>query len=239
MKTLKQTASLAAAMLIALTGTAQATPIEVTVTADNVYGIYTGTGTAASTFVGADNAWPSAETYNFNLPDDNFIYVVSYTDDAVAQGFLAQFTNHSNGNVFYSSDPQWEVTATGINKNTADPQPTLAELSTQIQLANAGTNPANGWVAPTVGPVNGATPWGPVAGISSAAHWTWYDSHKDTRTSTSYPVPFAGFNHDEYLIFRIAVAATPITPSVPEPESVALALVGLGLCGAVARKRLG
>ena len=203
--------------------TAADIPINVTVTADNVYGIYTGTLTGASQFVNADNSWPTAETYNFNLPANNYIYVVSYSDDVVAQGFLAQFTNQDTNHRFYSSDPQWQVTATGINKGTNDSQPTVTDLTSQILLANAGTNSSGGWVSTSVGPQNlNALPWGTIANIDAAAHWTWYDSGKDTRSNTAYPIPFDGFNHDEYLIFRIPVNASP----VPEPSSAFLLMLG-------------
>ncbi|MFO0846129.1 MAG: PEP-CTERM sorting domain-containing protein [Gemmataceae bacterium] len=216
------------AVWLASFSTAQAGLFKVDVTCDNVYAIYTGTQTAATAFIATNNDWPGAETYNFNLPGNSYIYVACYTDDAVAQGFLAQFTNLDTGYRFYSSDPQWQVTATGINKGTNDPAPTLADLTTQIGLANAGSNPSLGWVSTTVGPANqSAYPWGTIAGIDAAARWTWYDSGKDGRTGQP-AVPFLGFNHDEYLIFRIPVAAEP-TPAVPEPGS--LALLGLGTLG--------
>jgi hypothetical protein len=218
-------------MLFSVAAMAQNTSIQVTVTADNTYAIYTGTDTAANTFQGSDNHWEQAETYNFNLPSDNFIYVVTYSDLQSVQGFLAQFTNQTNNSVFYSDDSQWQVTATGIGPNSQPP--TLENLTDEIQKANAGQNASLGWVAPTLGPNNGAfAPWKLIQGIDTAARWTWYNSQLDTSSGNAYQQPpFSGFNHDEYLIFRIAVSA------VPEPESLALAVLGLGLCGVAARKR--
>jgi hypothetical protein len=221
---------LPALILFALAVPASAVPINVAVTADNVFAIYTGSETAAEVSVAADNDWTSTATFSFNLPSDDYIYVAAWSDDLVAQAFLAQFTNTSTGYRFYSSDPQWQVTATGVDKDKigsdyTEDVPTLAELTAQILLANAGTNPSGGWVDTTVGPANGASPWGLRPLIDAEAHWSWYDSGGDPAAGAPFT---SGFDHDEFLIFRIAVAATPTVP-VPEPTS--LALLGLGLAG--------
>ncbi|HYO80525.1 MAG TPA: PEP-CTERM sorting domain-containing protein, partial [Bryobacteraceae bacterium] len=129
---------------------------------------------------------------------------------------------------FYSNDPQWQVTATGLGSaapytgDAAD----LTLLSQEIVKANAGTNPSNGWVGFTAGPVNGGGPWATRPGIDAAARWVWYSSNGDPDPTTP------GANHDEWLAFRISVAATP-TEAVPEPGTfmvvgLALASVGLG-----------
>lgn len=207
---------------------ANAIPFEVDVTVDNSYALYYGTETQATTFVGSDNNWTNTETYNFDLPTNNFIYVVTQSDLAVAQGFLAQFTNLTNNDRFYSNDSQWQVTATGrfgFAPYTASASD-FAELTSQLLLANANNNPSGGWVATTAGDANGASPWWSRPNIDAAARWSWYNS--DNRANPT----IGGFNHDEYLIFRISVGAT----SVPEPS--AILLFGLGLLGlSFARKR--
>ena len=95
----------------------------------------------------------------------------------------------------------------------------LTLLTNEILDANAGLNPSGvpnvtSWVGTTVGPVNGAAPWGTIPIIDSAAHWVWYSSNGDPDPTTP------GFNHDEWLVFSLA--ATP----VPEPST--LPLIGLG-----------
>ena len=208
---------------------ANAIPFSVDITVDNSYALFYGTETQATNFVGSNGDWPSVEHYTFDLPTSNFIYVVTQSDLQVAQGFLAQFTNLTTNERFYSNDSQWQVTATGnyghapYTNSAAD----FAELTSQLALANAGTNPSNGWTHTTAGAANGAAPWGYLSAIDSAARWSWYDSKQDGSDPTN-----PGFNHDEYLVFRISVGAT----SVPEPS--AFILLGFGLLGlGVMRKR--
>lgn len=113
----------------------------------------------------------------------------------------------------------------------------LALLSGEIVDANGGGNPSGSWVNLTAGPANGSTPWGAISGIDAAARWVWYSSNGDPDPTSP------GFNHNEWLVFRVAVAATPdvpvpVVPGIPEPGTAALMLLGLLGLGAAARKRL-
>jgi len=219
---------LGAASLFAATA-AGASTIQVTITVDNSYALFYGSQTAASNFVGSDFSWPSAETYHFDLDSTKYLYVVTASDLSVAQGFLGQFENLDTGFKFYSSDPQWQVTATGLGPNApyTGSLSDLDLLTQQIATANSGANPSHGWTALTAGPTNGAAPWGAIAGIDAAAHWVWYSSNGDPDPTSP------GFDHDEWLIFRIPIAAAPI----PEPASGVLLLLGLAAIGARAHKR--
>jgi len=216
-------------LLAAMSLPAQAIPIKVNITIDNSYALFYGNQTAATNFVGSDFNWPTTETYNFNLPSNQYLYVVTASDLSVAQGFLGQFENLDTGYKFYSSDPQWTVMATGLGSAApySGSATDLALLTQEILDANGGGNPSNGWVAPTAGPVNGAAPWGLRPNIDVAANWVWYSSNGDLDPTTP------GFNHDEWLVFRIPVAATP----VPEPSMLGLLAIGTVGFGFMMRRR--
>jgi hypothetical protein len=198
----------------------------VTMTADNAYAIYLGDSVSATSLVGnatnltAGDIW-IPESYTLTAPNLSYIYIAAWSDDAVIQGLLADFNNITLGASVLSGSSPWEVTATGINLGSASPPPSLAALTTEILNANAATNPSLGWVIPTASPltngaggIHGVT----IAGVDSAARWMWYDNGLDTSVGTP-PPPFLGFNHDEYLIYRIPVTA-------PEPATATMTLLG-------------
>lgn len=235
----------ACAMTLAACLPVQAAPFNVSITVDNSYALFTGTLTAATNFVGSDGSWPSVETYNFDLPTNAYIYVVTASDQNVAQGFLGQFRNATTGVSFYSSDPAWQVMATGLGSGSApysDSTANLALLSQEIQDANAGGNASSGWVGLTAGGSNGAGPWGSMGGIDSAARWTWYAGGNCNKTNPTQ----GGCDAGEWLVFRIAVAATPDNPvpnpSGPQPSPVplpgSLGLLALGVLAAFAQRPL-
>jgi hypothetical protein len=196
-----------------ITAPAQAVNISVKITVDNSYALFYGTNTAATTFVGSDFYWPSVETYNFNLPANHYLYVVTASDLSVAQGFLGQFENLDDNYKFYSNDPQWQVMATGLGSNApyTGSAADLALLTQEIIDANGGGNASNGWVATVQGPNNGSGVWGgPLGGIDTEARWVWHSANGDPDPTSP------GFDHDEWLVFRIALAASPNDPN-PDP----------------------
>lgn len=215
---LRKSLMIAPAALLALAAAAPAAPISGHVTADNHYGLYTGDQAGAVVnFWGANESgssgaggynWSQAEAYSFESADP-IIYIAAWSDDNIAQGLLASLS--VNGHPLLSGQSVWEVFSTGQDLDDGAPPPTAAALGAQIAIANVA-----GWSPVAVGGLNGAAPWGSVAGVSGAARWMWYQGN------VAGDVFNPGVNAGEYLIFRTRV--------VPEPSALALlALGGLAL----------
>ncbi|MEW6250105.1 MAG: hypothetical protein AB1716_05630 [Planctomycetota bacterium] len=217
--------------LLMLGSAAQADNWTMTMTVDNEYDVYFGTNMVTNLHAGGDNNWFTVETWNAtNVAPTDFLYVATASDHSVAQGFLGTFTNTTTNTVVYTGAPAWEVFPAGkylqqINSNwpptwPASQQPTQSEVDQAIAFATSG----NHWISTSqLAGWNNAGhpgPWGHnLPGIAGTAMWIWHDS--GTYTSGSYPAPYGGWNHDEFLVFRIPGIA-------PEPGALALlALAGL------------
>lgn len=182
---------------------------------DNSYAVYQGDKNKVDTLLlQAGNTLASqifqGEDVEFQAEANHYLYLIAWSDDSVYQGLIGTF---SGSQVINTGDPRWKVLPTKSNKTT-NQFPTKEEINNFIQLA-ADTD----WVNPFVGSKNVVTghPYqAVVSNIPSEANWTWHDSGKDSRAK--YPdspyVPFAGHNHDEFLIFRI-----PIIEMAPEMNS--------------------
>lgn len=226
----------AAILLLAATVAPAQQNFDVTMTTDNAYAIYYGDDVSATAQLGwaenltAGDIW-STESYSLTVPDSSWIYIAAWSDDKVKQGVLADFTNLTIGGQVLSGNSPWQVAATGIDLDNGASPPSLLSMSTQIVAANAGTNPSLGWVTPTASPLrnaDGGIHSVVISGIDDDAYWMWYDSGLDTTSANPpFTVPSTGFNHDEYLIFRIPVTA---------PEPATMSVLGIG-CLALLRRR--
>lgn len=129
----------------------------------------------------------------------DYLYFVCWSNNSGENGFLADIaigTNH-----IYSDNPHWEVFATGLDFDATNPRPTRASVLAQIEKADCH----HYWVKPFQGPLNTGTPTPfNVKPMSPLAHFVWFDSGNDGPPFVGGP-PFRGFNHKEYLIFRVAV----------------------------------
>lgn len=134
----------------------------------------------------------------------DYLYFVCWSNDLGLNGFLAQI-NGDNQVLTGSND--WKVFATGRDYDRPNSRPSTKVINEELKRACK-----LGWETPFEGqPNNGSgKPWGDVkSGISQNALFVWDNSGKDGRSL--YPaspyVPFAGFNHDELLIFRLPISS--------------------------------
>ena len=224
--------------ITATAGLVQADDWDIYITVDNQYDIYFGTSTATTDNPGGDNDWMGDEYYQAlgRLPTD-YLYVATASDYSTAQGFLGTFINTTTNVTISTGDSVWEVFPAGAYEATnpywnttgvwpASQMPTQPQVDTAIAYAEAN----NLWVTPTASsgydndPGTPITPytwqWGwYFANIETSASWIWYDSGNDPGNFPVRPAPISGFNHDEFLVFRVAGAA-------PEPATIGLFAIG-------------
>ena len=186
-----------------LTGVAHAVAVDVQLTADNAYAIYTGSGGTvtdhwATEFNVTAGEIIAPESYTFTMNEGDTIYVVAWSDDATHQGLLAEFD--IGGTVVTTASTHWEVMATGIDLDVGDPAPTPDELTTQVQLGDAGGGASFGWVNPELGDINDGSAMLDVWAMAPNVQWAWYRSASTAASDTAF---LPGANHDEYLIFRM------------------------------------
>lgn len=195
------------------------------ITADNHYALYSSSGGVFSFHGGNELGpsgdpgaynWSAAESYSFDAGD--YLYIAAWSDDAVAQGVLADFQSDTLGTLL-SGDSRWQVFGTSTNRGDGDPHPDAADIAGHVLFADSNSL----WETPFVGGDNGVTPWDSIAGISEDAHWMWHDSPGD-------PDPLTGGSAGaEMLIFRVAV---------PAPSSMGFfAIAGFGGCVIGRRRR--
>lgn len=210
-------ASLFAASLATLNGAASAELVTGTITADNHYALYSSLGGVFQYHGGNETGYAgSSGTYNWSMAETwafdagEYLYIAAWSDDAVAQGVLAEFHSASLGTIL-SGDARWQVYSTDINRGDGDAHPLAGEIAAHVANADAFAL----WETPFVGDLNGIDPWGTIAGVSDSARWMWAD------LNTAENPLFGSYGAREMLIFRT---------QVPAPGALALlsaaALVG-------------
>jgi hypothetical protein len=199
---------------------AYATLVTATLTADNYYGLYAGNEDGLR-FIGNNEldcatagCWASAETWEFELLENETIYVAAWSDDSVRQGFIGEFNFQTTlGTEQILTDAStWEVHLTYQDLDIYDPAPSTGEI--QTELSSAVWNDIDYTVGQGV-------LWGNIGGIDSQADWIW-------------GTPLTHSSYGEYQIFRIKPDAIPET--IPEPST--FFLLGGGLfCAALLYKK--
>jgi hypothetical protein len=183
------------------------------VVCDNSFAVFTGDALGGALALHGGGAYPAIVPFDFSTPDPA-VYLVAWSDDAIHQGLLHDLS--INGTPHWSNGPGWMVCATGRDLDVSFPEgcPSAAEVSVQIAAANQDGR----WQPVTVGgPNEGRFPptnaWQQAAPIPRTAHWAWFDSGRQSGADT----PFRpGFDHGEYLIFRLLLDL----PLPAEPQTL-------------------
>jgi len=209
--------------------------VTASITADNSYRFGYGTQVSTTSMNPAVNNTTAAqifdcasgpEAYSVTLPSNGYLYLVAWSDDAVAQGIMGQFNMITpfTGPYRYTGNANWQVYATGIDKDGL-PGPSDAEINAQIAIANAkagapgttsitwvnsvgGCDGGDGYIVgdeqndPTVGTGSCPNVYSQVCStkMKLGAKWMWYDD-----TGSGCPLA-PGANHREFLIFRMPVS---------------------------------
>jgi len=191
------------------------------ITADNAFYAYLSTSpTTLGTLIASGNNWLSTfslpstalapgTTYYLNIEAINYGLEGGLIGDFTLSNTQGSFSN--GGQELLTNTANWTGSYNNANSNPALAQP---------------------WVTPT-GTVfsegaNGVSPWGNVTGVGATAQWIW------ATDGLSAP---GGLNQGGVCPNCTVDFSTTITTAVPEPETYALMLAGLGLIGVVARRR--
>lgn len=213
--------AIVAGLVASASGVALADVLNINITADNHYALYSSTSGVFSYHGGNElGSGGNPGNYNWSLPESYVIqggdrlFIAAWSDDSVAQGVLAQIFNQSEQSL-HSGNPAWRVYRTDVNRGDGDPHPGLEEMAAHVLTADT----QNLWELPFVGDENGIGPWGSIPDIAANARWMWGNVDGD-------PDPLRdGSGAGEMLIFSM---------QIPTPGTLSLA--GLGaLC--IARRR--
>lgn len=212
-------------------------------TVDNQFDVYYGTPMTTNFYAGGGNNWTTQYTFNATgRPTTDYLYVSTSSDYGGAQGFIGTFKNTTLNTKLDTNTTGWQVFPAGkylqqiFGMGGAWPVSTMP-TQTQVNAAIAYATINNLWVAPSTAagydndPGTPIAPytfiWGtPLPNVTPSAQWIWYDSGRSQSIPSFMPTPFLGFNHDEFLVFRVPGIA-------PEPASAGLLAIG----GAVLLRR--
>lgn len=204
-------------------------------TVDNQFDVYYGTPLTTNFFAGGGANW--ALEYSFTAtgrPTTDYLYVATSSDHAGAQGFIGTFRNTTLNTTLSTNTTGWQVFPAGRYLQQifgmggtwpAMVMPTQTQVNAAISYATLN----NLWVAPSTAPGYDNDPGTPIApaafiwptplpNVQTSANWIWYDSGRGPGFPF-IPDPFYGFNHDEFLVFRVPGIA-------PEPASLGLLAIG-------------
>jgi hypothetical protein len=195
-----------------VSSTAHAVTVTAKVVADDYYKVFTGDGAGTSlTFVGGSgsNLWfGQGAAFNFDVAPGQYIYVAAWDSASFGPPHMWIGEFDLGGPKLLSNTTDW---VGKFDASIKDPS------TAQVQaLAQSGS-----WAGLAASMPNGTSPYGSLIG-GSAASMIWTDAFDGSSAS-----------ENGYALFRTATAVV----AVPEPETYAMLIAGLGLLGFAARRR--
>ncbi len=229
--------------------------VKATLTADNHYALFSGNKTGSNlNFYGRNEKgaygggagwnngnqggqsfgpgsgynWSSAETWDFKMNQNDYMYVVTWDDSAVDESWVGQFDVKAGDkkSTLLSTPGSWEYMTTQWTSNPGDwgDTPTDAILNKEISGGK--------WIdSKSRGLNNGQTgPWGRINEVTDKADFL----------NTTTNVNGNKRDNDRFTIFRTKMnmaqtVGLPPLKSVPEPTTL-IGLAGVGLASLAARK---
>jgi len=151
---------------------AVSTPVEAVITCDNYYALFYGNEHDGLTFVGRNEMgrdgnpgkynWSMAETWNFDVGADDYLYIVAWSDNWYSQALLGQF--NLGGETLYTNSEDWLYKSGTTDLGNNSPAPTIAEVESRM---------GGDWFPVDGSLHHGVSPWRYIDGISDDADWIW------------------------------------------------------------------
>ena len=217
MSTARVTASVATAFLVAVgaASSVQAQSVNVSLTVDNAYALYSGVPSAL-TLRGSNADWTTVESYSFSEAAGSYVYVAGW-DFGGIQGF--QGVAAGSGGTYRTNLTDWVAAFVPASQlpgwsPTGPAVPTLASLQTALTAAS--------WQPILSSVPHSAGPWGGRVSDPGTL-WIWSDSIEAGNTSNGL------------VVFR---TAGTIVSEIPEPSTGLLMLLGAGAMTFLYRRRV-
>jgi hypothetical protein len=146
-----------------------------TLTADNHYRIYVGNSNGTDLLSIGRNEygaggnpgtfnWSKAETWDFTVDDNDYIYIVVWDDSSTDESWIGEFT--ANGETLLSKSSKWEYIITQSNNKPGD-NGDVDSSAVADEISQATRNSL--WSSSVRRGANGMSPWGTISDISSSA----------------------------------------------------------------------